>query len=66
MTALILTIIAIAILSAWYDHKRIAGGHEIMHVPRWLIRSALAYLCPSVRTLVPNNLHDEQQKRAAV
>jgi hypothetical protein len=41
MTALILTTIAIAILSAWYDKVRIAGGHEILHVPRWLIRSAL-------------------------
>ena len=41
MTALILTTIAIAILSAWYDKVRIAGGHDIMHVPRWLIRAAL-------------------------
>jgi hypothetical protein len=41
MTALILTTIAIAILSAWYDKVRIAGGHEILHVPRWLIRAAL-------------------------
>jgi hypothetical protein len=41
MTALILTTIAIAILSAWYDKVRIAGGHDILHVPRWLIRAAL-------------------------
>ena len=41
MTPLTLTTIAIAILSAWYDKVRIAGGHEIMHVPRWVIRAAL-------------------------
>ena len=48
MTALILTTIAIAILSAWYDKVSIAGGHEIMHVPRWLIRAALVTLAAFV------------------
>ena len=48
MTALILTTIAIAILSAWYDKIRIAGGHEIKHVPRWLVRAALVSIAAFV------------------
>jgi hypothetical protein len=48
MTALILTTIAIAILSAWYDKVRIAWGHDILHVPRWLVRAALVTLAAVV------------------
>jgi hypothetical protein len=44
MTPLIAITIAIAILSAWYDKTRIAGGYAIMHIPRWLVRAALVCL----------------------
>ena len=44
MTIFNTSIIALALLSAWYDSGRINNDLPIVHVPRWLVRSALAVI----------------------
>jgi hypothetical protein len=44
MTIFLTSIIALALLSAWYDSGRINNDLPILHVPRWLVRSAIAVI----------------------